>query len=518
MGSSKSSLLKEEGTDLQTLEAGPDFGGGVTKLGSKTSSLRGSQIHPLETDAEAIDEILGEMTPMSSIQRTVRNLRRQPRLKRSFSGVFSTPDEQVANTDGISLSMAVLLQFLNALGAGIALVGWYPKLCGTMLFPVAIVAVGITAALGEMAIMQTAQEKSASTFTELCDRLPAWIVRIVEWSIVLSYTIAEALYYNFVFDYVNDQYFAPMGDSDWPWGRAVPGTAGEVGLYLCLFIIGFLVTTPTKFGGCIAVAISCANLIATLSALTAGGIKSSIILASRHEDDRTFNTFVPHGFLQVFVLLTASMMSCGNMPQIAMEVKPASRKRAAVVVPWGVAILQGGVFLGLGLLGYSALGNDINGNVFVIYAEQYPDVWVTIIEVGMMTLLMLSMPFCVMPVKSQMLVWLGRWSIVDPSVTMDAAPAVARHVINAAINGVAVALCIMLGRQGMVNLFTVSSGTMSNFVNLLLPGLVLVWVKILPDRRAGNSYMKNACVASWIFIVAGASFVDALFGIADLLK
>jgi len=425
---------------------------------------------------------------------------------------------------GMTLGQAIMVQFLSALGAGMALVAWYPKLCGYLLFPVALVLVSVTATIGAAAIMDVAVRTNAGTFSELCDSLPRWMRFFAEVGTAAWFLCCLSMYIELISSAINSQVFASMGSGPWPWGEAVPG-AGKTPLYFLVGGMVFLVTSPTSFAGPIAVFLNWVNLVATWTVIVtavAKGIVVSIGYSKIDFDieldpgDFSLTAASPRGFVQVFILLAGSMCNCGTMPQINADLRTDDRERAIWLLPAVVAALQGLVFLALGFAGYVALGNEIDGDAFAMYAQRYPDWMTVVIQIGLGLLLFLSTPLIMLPAKCQVWAWMSQVMAKDEAGGLEDAPAFARHGINAALVLLTLQTPLFLGGPGMVVLFTVLAGTAANWINLFLPGFVILSMRVIPDRSAGKPWLGSAAISGWILAVGTICAVDAAFQIAAL--
>jgi len=99
---------------------------------------------------------------------------------------------------------------------------------------------------------------------------------------------------------------------------------------------------------------------------------------------------------------------------------------------------------------------------------------------------------------------------------LEDAPAFARHGINAALVLLTLLTPLFLGGPGMVVLFTVLAGTAANWINLFLPGFVILYMRVIPDRSAGKPWLGSAAISGWILAVGTICAVDAAFQIAAL--
>eukprot|EP00929_Paragymnodinium_shiwhaense_P049052 TRINITY_DN24761_c0_g1_i1.p1 TRINITY_DN24761_c0_g1~~TRINITY_DN24761_c0_g1_i1.p1 ORF type:complete len:562 (+),score=102.11 TRINITY_DN24761_c0_g1_i1:118-1803(+) len=431
---------------------------------------------------------------------------------------------------GLSIAEAIVVQFLSAMGFGVALSAWYPKLCGYALFPACIAVAIFTATVSSAAVMDVAVRTGATTFSELCVGLPKWMKALSEGCTVAWYLVLLSLYMQITYDSINDQVFTPMGTGSWPGGRAVDGD-GRIALYCCVGAAMFLSTSPTNFSGRVAQVLNTVNLIATLMTITISIIKGVVVvftdperkametvLAGADENFELFTKSKTSGFVQVVVLLSGAMCCCGSMPLLNNEIRDDCREEAVWRVPGVVAVLQGLIFMAVGLSGYFALGNTITSDAFKVYAAIYPDWMTTAIQVGITLLLYCSTPLLMLPPKSQCWSWIASLRGDEDDEGLDSAPALARHSLNAVLICVCTALPSGLGEARFLALFTVVAGTAAVWNNLYLPAFVLIYMRIKPDRKAGRPWMGQAVLALWIFMIATAAAISAMVDIMALFE
>merc|ERR1712107_45267 len=91
-----------------------------------------------------------------------------------------------------------------------------------------------------------------------------------------------------------------------------------------------------------------------------------------------------------------------------------------------------------------------------------------------------------------------------------------RHGLNGALCALCVAARYLLGEAAFMNLFTILAGTAAVWINLYLPGFVLLYMQVLPEREAGYPWRKNLAIVVWIFFIAGISTVNSCLEIAEI--
>eukprot|EP00929_Paragymnodinium_shiwhaense_P068900 TRINITY_DN34744_c0_g1_i10.p1 TRINITY_DN34744_c0_g1~~TRINITY_DN34744_c0_g1_i10.p1 ORF type:complete len:426 (-),score=54.02 TRINITY_DN34744_c0_g1_i10:622-1899(-) len=339
---------------------------------------------------------------------------------------------------GLAFGEAVIVQFLLAMGAGVALSAWYPNLCGYALFPAALLVTMITATVSSAAILRISVQTGATTFADLCTGLPRWMKRLSEVCNVVWFLTLITLYNLIMYNALNDQIFAKMGTESWPHGRAMPGE-GRLEVSVIVFAGILLATTPTNFGGRLAQLLNVLNLLATSVTVILGIVKGLLVagqdLQGTYRPSRVVERLEelpplrPEGFIQVVVLVAMSMCGATNMPLLNNELRPSCRQQAIWGVPASVAAMQGLAFLLVGTVGFIALGESVEGDAFKLYAAHHPNAMSTVLQMSLAFMVYLSTPLNMLPAKSQV------WSFVTelrdvPDFGIDSAPAVARHSIN----------------------------------------------------------------------------------------
>jgi len=329
--------------------------------------------------------------------------------------------------------------------------------------------------------------------------------------------------------------FKRLGPGPWPWGRAEPDS-GEIQLFCAIGIAVFVSTTPTSFSGRVAQIINTANLIATWTTIIIALLKGVLVLRdvrSSLAEDADDNVGQPHmdhgeseadvtawkpgGLVQVIVLLAGSMCCCGSMPMLADEMHEKSRKYAVWFVPGFVAVLQGLVFLAMGLLGYFALGNEIDGDAFKVYTAKHPDWMTAVLQIGLLVLLYCSTPLIMLPAKAQVYSFIKRALGSDDRGGIESASGAMRHGLNAMLVALCVSVRILLGEHKLMLLYTVTAGTAAVWINLYLPGFVLIYMQVVPSFNSGKAWLGSTLIAAWIFLIAVLATVNASVEIAEVV-
>jgi hypothetical protein len=338
----------------------------------------------------------------------------------------------------------------------------------------------------------------------------------------------------FVYNALNQQIFAKLGDGSFPHGKATTFIE-KLSLYSLVGCAILLCTTPTSFSGTAAKFISNVNFWNTILVIVVGVVKgvevSSNIKAD--EDTREFTAINLGGFLQVTILLAGSICGCQCMPQLNYEIAPQHRQRAACVVPAFVVTLQCIVFLAIGIAGYMALGNAVQGDVFKVYALQdadrvlraeqnghavSPDWKIIILQGGIAMLMYFSAPLLQLPAKAQLWRLFAHQLGFDGEVGLNEAPTTVKHALNFLLVCFTTAVPLFLGDDAYMALLTVLAGTAANWMNLFLPGFVILFTRVLPARQERSPWIGSALLSGWLFTIGLASAVSSTFKIASLFR
>lgn len=397
-----------------------------------------------------------------------------------------------------------MVQFLAVMGAGISLVSWCPRLCGYMLFPAAVAVVTVTAVLAEKAVMDVSQQCNSKSFAELCSSLPQWMIRVTELSNIVYFLLFVSMYIQMLQVALRDQFF---------------GWAGELQLYVFVALCVFVATLPTNFSGPLARLLNVLNFVTTwlvVSCAFAKGSMLAVVSDNDLQDQVQLTAWRPEGFFKALIVLEGVMCCVGTMPQLNSELREKDRSRAALQVPLASALLQAISFLLVGLAGYFALGDRIEGDAFSLYAALHPDSLVTIMQIGLAVLIYLSTPICMLPAKQQ--AWTYMKSAFSlPHDSIESAPG-----WKLGLNAVLVSLCMLLGyvlgEDYLRTLYLFTCGTAGCWLNLCLPAFLLFFTQIVPGFKAGGNWMLPSLVCAWLLLLAVVSAISAVFDAASLLQ
>lgn len=436
-------------------------------------------------------------------------------ITNSFIGRgLATDDEDLKNSDGgrLTIMSAFMVSFCIAFGAGIALVGWYPKLAGMWGYAFVIVLVSFSGGIAENALHVVTIKTKANSFTQLCEILPRWMSRFTSVSmIVWGFTIA-GLYIRYMFNFINLQ-LIPEGS------RFDEQGMGSLGLYVPIGVVVYFACLPPKFSGRVVAGLTNVNLVITWVVIIVAMMKGISMVTTTPAEQRPpeFEQWKPSGFLQVTVLLAGAMFQCQAVPQLQYELAPDLRERAAVVIPLALAVVQGGIFLIIGLIGYWALGECINddGDVFKSYFEIRPDWMVTVLQGGIATLMFLSTPLLGVPPKNELhqLLQVCAGKSDDEKTDLEGSSAFNQAMLNLVMVAYAALITPVLGQVALMNFVTIQAGTFANWMNMFLPVFVTLYNDVFPARAKGEPYAASALKCAWIFVIATASLYSSLVDI-----
>lgn len=415
--------------------------------------------------------------------------------------------DQAATAEGsLTIAQAFMVLFCCAFGAGTAFQGWYPKLAGYYGYPLMILIVALSAGTASNALFETARWSGATSFAELCQYLPQWTGKVTPWCNIIWNFVVVAMYVGFLFSFINRQILHPMGRHfydgqldgvdtvDWGWQ-----------LYGLVGVMVFLVCLPTSFGGPVMKKITVFNAgvtwVVIITAIVKGFYTYSTLAPGKPEGG--YQALRPEGFLQVIVLLSSAMFQVVPVPRLSFELKPESRERGSVILPFGLALLQGSVFCCVGIAGYLALGSDIpdNGDTFAAYFKDYNDWMVFVLQGGISVLMYLSCPMFSVVGKAEL--W-GQFARKDDSgnpIPFEQASLLTQFMLNLITISICVLMPMSLGREKYMVIFQICAGTCTTWMNIFLPSIVIMWVQVLPLRRRGDRWIPGALKSIWLMVL-----------------
>lgn len=232
-----------------------------------------------------------------------------------------------------------------------------------------------------------------------------------------------------------------------------------------------------------------------------------------------YNAFKPEGLVQVIVLLSSAMFQVVPVPRLNYELHPDLRERGAIILPFGLALLQGSVFFVVGWAGYFALGDAIpdNGDTFAAYFKDNNDWMVLVLQGGIGTLMYLSCPIFSVTGKAELWGQLSKPDAEGNQVSFEEAPLSVRLIINLVTIGLCTLLPLMLGRNNYMKYFTICAGTATNWMNIFLPSIVIFWVQVRPARAQGKPWIFGALKSCWIFCMGCLALQNAMGDIYQVI-
>lgn len=394
-----------------------------------------------------------------------------------------------------------MVLFCSQMGAGIALVAWYPSLCGSLGFAINLVIVAGTAVIAERAVMETAQQTKASTFSELCTVLPSYMKSLTEISTILWQLTIVALYEDFVFNAVDSLVFG--------------GQANRLFLFSVVGIATFAVTLPTSFSGPAMTVVNRINFAATWIVIVLAVLEGVRTMRSvdASADTRTYTVLkLDVDFVKVTALLAGAMINCASMPQLNVEIRQSLQASAAFWVPFVVAVVQASVFLIVGFAGYFALGDAVERDVFKTYARDRPGEIVILIQLGIFFMMFLSIPLVALPAKLQLWTMTATRFSLASSETLSTASASEQVLFNVLIISCTTLTPMLLGGDAFTKMVTILAGTAANWLNVFLPGFVLLYSRVLPGIASGTRPVGQILTCVWVFSIAMMCLASSIFG------
>jgi len=343
--------------------------------------------------------------------------------------------------------------------------------------------------------------------------LPSWMGHFTTASLVLwGFTIA-GLYVRFIFNFINDQILPEES-------RFVQDGWASLGLFVPIGIAVYVITLPPKFSGDVVKVITNVNLATTWVVIVTAMVKGVYMVFDTPEEKRPpeFEQWRPQGFLQVTVLLAGAMFQCSAVPRLQYEIIPELRERAAVMIPLLLAVVQGGLFLIIGLIGYWALGPCVNddGDVFKSYYDVRPDWMVTVLQGGIAILMFLSLPLLGVPPKSELWAVTQLGKADEDKVAFEDSPLASQLGVNLVMVLFATFITPLLGSQQLTAAVTVLAGTAGNWLNLFLPSFVNLYANVFPSRAEGKPFAFDLSKSAWILFVALLCAGSSVFEIVGL--
>eukprot|EP00435_Cladocopium_sp_Y103_P061280 s945_g22.t4 len=425
---------------------------------------------------------------------------------------------------GLSLPEATLVSFNSGLGATLSVVAYAAGLSGYMGFMFVILISTATAIVEQQTLMRASVDCKATTFEEMCQKIPAWARQTTIWSGLIYLWTCGGFYYDFLDSFLEGQLCpvlcASNGDA-WlcqsQWHLALP-----------LFVMIYVVCSPAELSGRLSRFINSCNTVVKAVVVVAAIAKglltwSSNILPSQHWAWQT------RGFFRTASILMGSLANSGIMPQLVADVKPEVQLEASRWCPIIAVSMQALVFSAVGLSGYAALGSSVQLDIFRVYQQKCPDLWTSILQGGFAVMMYLGFPLVILPCKSQVWSFLARQRPAEGSggeangeegdtenVPLSAAP----YAIQSALTLFFALSCVLVplitGEAGFGIFMLTMTCTAGVWLNLLLPAVVLIYSKILPPNSTGRTMdMPSLLTVGWILLLGLLCLFD---GIKQLVR
>lgn len=338
-------------------------------------------------------------------------------------------------------------------------------------------------------------------------------------NIVWNFAVV-AMYVSFLYTFINNQILYPSGNHFCDGILCDPIDWG-LPLYCAVGVAVFCVCLPTNFGGPCMTKITAFNACVTWVVIITAVVKGFYTFSILDEGKPTggYEYVKPQGFLQVIVLLASAMFQVVPVPRLNSELRPELRERASFILPFGLALLQGCVFCIVGVAGHLALGKCVpdNGDTFAAYFKEYNDWMVLVLQGGISILMYLSCPMFSVVGKAELWGLVAKRDVNGTFTPFENTSFVVRVTLNLATIAVCVVLPMSMGRENYMTLFTIVAATFTTWMNIFLPSIVIMWVKVLPSRRRGDRWVAAALKSIWLFMLGLLSLYMASGKIADAL-
>ena len=185
-------------------------------------------------------------------------------------------------------------------------------------------------------------------------------------------------------------------------------------LSLPIFIVIYVVCSPAELSGRLSRCFNVANIFVKTVVIVAAIVKG--FLTSQQTETSSCVAWKPMGFFRVTSVLMGSLANTGILPQLAYDTRPQLREKVTRWCPIVAVSMQSSVYFFVALLGYEALGNSVDLDIFKVYQQKYPDVWTSILQGGMAFMIYLNIPLVILPCKSQV------WNFCSSTVPLCNAP------------------------------------------------------------------------------------------------
>ena len=140
---------------------------------------------------------------------------------------------------------AMMVSFNSDLGASMAMVAYYACLCGMLGFPLLLLLMAGTAILMQQTLMIASTQQGASTFEEICERLPKSLRQMSVCFVLLYLWGCGGFCCQFIASFLLDQLCPWMCESDgsfWMCQR-------ELNASLVVFVFAFVACYPPRLFG-----------------------------------------------------------------------------------------------------------------------------------------------------------------------------------------------------------------------------------------------------------------------------
>eukprot|EP00438_Fugacium_kawagutii_P036829 Skav229474 [mRNA] locus=scaffold4865:14931:16265:- [translate_table: standard] len=403
---------------------------------------------------------------------------------------------------------ASMVSFTSGLGATLSVVAYAASLSGYLGFVFVLVLATATAIVEQQTLMKASVELDATTFEQMCQSIPAWARQTTIWGGMIFLCSCSGFSFIFLESFLENQLCPVL--CAWDGDTWLCQSRWYLSLPITILII--VLNSPTELSGglarCINVSSTIVKAVVTLAAIA----KGILIWKDSTGTVPSYAAWRPLGFFRVTSILMGSLANSGTMPQLAADIKANVRERAMVWCPVIAVSLQSVVFFLAAMSGYIALGDAAGIDLFGIYAKKSPDLLSGVLQAGLATMLALGYPNCAIPCKNQ------AWSFVAPdgTVPLSAAPYGFQVGLTVCFSLVCVIFPMLMGNTNFGHFQVALGCTVGVWMNLLLPAVVLIYSKILPNRRAtGTVDMKSVLTVGWILSLGSLCLVDGILQLVE---
>ena len=195
--------------------------------------------------------------------------------------VISHDDLVMDEVQGLTMIQAMMVSFNSGLGASMAMVAYYPCLCGMLGFPLLLLLMAGTAILMQQTLMIASTQQGASTFEEICERLPKSLRQMSVCFVLLYLWGCGGFCCQFMASFLLDQLCPWMCESDgsfWMCQR-------ELNTSLVVFVFfAFVACYPPRLFGWMSLGLNYLNALTKITLLSVAFVKGISVWSTKNPE------------------------------------------------------------------------------------------------------------------------------------------------------------------------------------------------------------------------------------------